>query len=199
MHWFTLPRLWCTGTVVAAGRVHELRGTPAYHDHNWGAFAWGGDYSWQWGFGLPQTLGAPWSVVFLVMRDRHGHHADVRGVFVWRHAREKRLFRDREVRVSETGVWYPEHVHKVPGVMRLLVPGTASAVPARSVIAARGRGDELVCEFRPRALAQVIVPNDVDTGVTVLNETVGQLAVEGRIDGESFAFETESVVEFLGA
>ena len=102
------------------------------------------------------------------------------------------------MRVSDTGVWYPEHVHKVPGVMRLLAPGTATAVPARLVIEARGRGDELVCEFRPRALAQVIIPNDVDAGLTVLNETAGQLAVEGRIDGESFAFETETVVEFLG-
>jgi hypothetical protein len=138
-------------------------------------------------------------VVFLAMHDRRGHHADVRGVFVWRQAREKRLFRDRQVRVTAGGVWYPERVHKVPGVMRLLAPGTATAVPAQLQIEARSAADELRCVFRPRALAQIIVPNEVDDGFTILNETAGALCVEGRIDGEAFAFETETIVEFLGS
>jgi len=198
MHWFALPRLWASGTVEVRGHVHDLRGAPAYHDHNWGAFAWGGDYSWQWGFGLPQTLADPWSVVFLAVHDRRGHTADVSGVFVWRHAREQRLFRDREVRVRSEGVWYPERVHKVPGVMRLLRPGTATAVPARLIVEARGRGDALECVFRPRAVAQVIVPNDRTADLTVLNETAGRLTVGGRIDGEDVGFETETIVEFLG-
>jgi hypothetical protein len=198
MHWFALPRLWASGTVVARGRVHELRGAPAYHDHNWGSFAWGGDYSWQWGFGLPQSLGDPWSVVFLVVHDRHGHAADVRGVFVWRHAREQRLFRDREVQVRSEGVWYPERVHTVPGVMRLLRPGTATVVPERLVIEACGRGDELRCTFRPRAVARIVVPNDGDSGLTVLNEVSGALAVEGRVGGEDVGYQTETIVEFLG-
>lgn len=198
MHWFALPRSWASGTLQARSRIHELRGAPAYHDHNWGAFAWGGDYSWQWGFGLPQTLANPWSIVFLAVHDRRGHTADVGGVFVWHRARERRLFRDSEVRVRSEGVWYPERVHKVPGVMRLLRPGTATSVPARLTVEARGRGDELHCTFRPREVAQVVVPNDADAGLTVLNETAGTLEVEGRIDGEDVAFETETIVELLG-
>jgi len=199
MHWFALPRSWVSGTVVANGRVHDLRGAPAYHDHNWGAFAWGGDYSWQWGFGLPQTLADPWSVVFLAVHDRRGHAADVGGVFVWRHAREQRLFRDREVRVRSEGVWYPERVHKVPGVTRLLQPGTATAVPARLIFEARGRGDTLQCTFSPCEVAQIIVPNNADTGLTVLNEASGRMSVSGHIAGEDVAFETTTIVEFLGA
>jgi hypothetical protein len=198
MHWFTLPRSWCSGTVVIGDHVHELRGAPAYHDHNWGAFAWGGDYSWQWGFALPESLAEPWSLVFLGMHDRRGHRADVRGVFVWRQAREKRLFRDREVGLTSSGVWLPERVHKVPGVMRLLVPGTATTVPAELVVEAQSRSDHVVAVFRPREVAQVVVPNETDTGFTILNETIGHLSTSGRIDGESFAFEAETVVEFLG-
>jgi hypothetical protein len=199
MHWFALPRSWCSGTLVTNGHVHHLRGAAAYHDHNWGSFGWGGDYSWTWGFAVPQGLAEPWSVIFLTMHDRRGRRCEVQGLFVWRHGREKRLFRDRQVTVTREGLMRPREVYKVPGVLRLASPGTATDVPRRLRLEAEAGGDFVFLDYEPRHLAQVLVPNDGDAGLTTLQETAGTMRVEGRIDGEPFGFETPSIVEFLGA
>ena len=47
-------RLLATGT-SSRDRVHVLDRALAYHDHNWGGFQWGRDFSWIWGYGHPSS------------------------------------------------------------------------------------------------------------------------------------------------
>jgi hypothetical protein len=93
----------------------------------------------------------------------------------------------------------PGRVHKVPGVLRLASPGTATDIPRRLRLEAVAGRDHVQVLYEPRHLAQVLVPNDGDAGLTTLQETAGTMTVVGCIDGEEFRFETPSIVEFLGA
>src|SRR5262245_19152644 len=70
LSWLFVPRLHATGTVTVGGKAARIEGSPAYHDHNWGHFLWGDDFSWEWGSAHPQDAASPWSLVHVRMVDR---------------------------------------------------------------------------------------------------------------------------------
>lgn len=64
---------------------------------------------------------------------------------------------------------------------------------------ARGWGDEVLLRFVSRDVAQVILPNDHDPGVTIIHEIEGTVHAAGRVRGESMDWDTTAVFEVLGA
>lgn len=82
--------------------------------------------------------------------------------------------------------------------MALASPENVTDVPARLVIRARRGADHVDVEFVTRDVAQVIIPNDDDLGVTIIHEVAGVVNVEGRVDGEGVSIEGPSIFEFLG-
>jgi len=83
-------------------------------------------------------------------------------------------------------------------LMNLLVPGAASGVPERLSLKASGREDWLSLSYRCEEASRIAIPADLDpVGLTLLNETVGTLVVEGSIGGRELALETPAVVEFV--
>lgn len=198
INWLVVPRGEATGTVTVGGRAHALERAPAYHDHNWGRFAWGRDFAWEWGFGLPQR-DEPWSVVFVRLSDRARTLARMQALFLWRGARQHRVMRGSELTVTRGGLLRPERVLKVPRVMGLVSPSTATDVPARLEVEAVADGDRVECVFTASDLAQVVIPNDHDAGVTIINEVSGAVRVEGEVRGERVRMEGRAIFEFLGA
>ncbi len=198
IHWVVIPRLLTTGTVTLQGKVHHLEDAPAYHDHNWGHFGWGRDFAWEWGFGLPTAPSHPWSFVFARLSNRGRTRTRMQTLFLWRGAHAACAFRDAQIHVRHHGLLRPGHLHRVPPVMALLSPGGACDVPARMEIDARNHTDSVHVEFTPRDVAQVIIPNDDDLGVTIINEVAGEFALDASIRGEPVQIRCPTIFEFLG-
>jgi hypothetical protein len=198
LNWLVLPRLQAAGEVVLGDRRVRFTAAPAYHDHNWGHFAWGRDFAWEWCYALPLRSEVPWSLVFVRLDDRARTRTYMQGLFLWRGPRPIRVFRGRDVRVRQHGFLPPRPVMKIPRAMALIAPSWAADVPTRVEVAARAEGDELELEFESHDLAQVIIPNDTDAhGVTIINEVSGQLHARGRVRGEPVALSGPAIFEFV--
>lgn len=198
MHWVVIPRLEASGWVSVGGRRLLLERAPAYHDHNWGHFRWGGDLSWEWGFVHPREPSSRWSVVFVRVSDGCRHRTLSQGVLLWRDDVNVRTFQNREIAVTLEGLHDSERAPTFPPVASLLAPGAASGVPARLTLAARGLGDHLDLTFRTSSKARLAVPSDVDDfGLVLLNETAGEARVRGRVRAGAFDFGGPAMVEFV--
>jgi hypothetical protein len=72
-------------------------------------------------------------------------------------------------------------------------------VPAELALTAEGDGDRVEALFRAEDLAQVIIPNDHDPGVTIIHEVNGTLGLRGVVRGEDVSLEGRAIFEFLGS
>jgi hypothetical protein len=199
INWLVVPRLVASGVVTVGARAHRLDGALAYHDHNWGHFAWGRDFAWEWGFGLPDDNEVPWSLVFVRLTNRAHTRAFMQAIFLWKGVQQHRVLRAGDVEVSREGYLRPGRVHKIPRVMALVSPSTLTDVPRRLDVRAEGDGDSLRCHFDAVDLAQVVIPNDHNLGVTIINEVSGRVQLAGVVRGEAVRMEGRAIFEFLGA
>lgn len=197
IHWLVMPRLFASGTVTVAGTTHMLDDAPCYHDHNWGKWRWGHDFSWSWGFGLPGSRDVPWSVVFTRLVDRARTRDLGHGLFLWEGAVQRRIFQEGTLRVRQEGFLRPRRVPKFPRVMGLLSPELCTDVPRAIVIDAEEFGDAVSCRFEAEDVAQIVVPNEADLGLTIINEVVGKVALSGRVGGAAVTMNGRAVFELL--
>lgn len=197
MSYVAVPRLVCRGQVTIGGEQLAIDRAPAYHDHNWGCFQWGEDFSWEWGAAQPANDDCPWSVVYTHMQDRRRLVSRRCGLFLWQGDRLHRLFRDDQIRVRPEGRLERTPLVQIPPVMRLLGGGLRD-VPARVVLTARDERDSLELTFDANDALQVILPNDGDIdGVTVLNEVTGRVSARGRVGGARVEWHGPGAFEFL--
>lgn len=197
MKWLVVPRLAAHGEVRLGGRRIPLRDVPAYHDHDWGAFDWGDDFSWEWAVVLPPTLALPWSLVYMRISDRARVRVLSQGLLLWRGDAHFRTFRGRDVRVESVGFLRPPRPLRIPRVMALAAPGRALDVPRRLEARAVHGDDVLELALDLRDLAQVGIPDDTDCeGVTLLSEVRAAARVDGRVRGERLGFDGPAIVEF---
>jgi hypothetical protein len=199
IHWFVVPRLVATGEIRTGERCHLVEGVPAYHDHNWGTFGWGGDFAWIWGFAHPVAPESPWSLTFDRFMNRARTVDRARALMVWRDGREHRLFRDRDVVIESQGIRRGKPMLRVPRPLALLLSGSAADVPERFVIRARGRNDAVDVTVDVDDACQILVPDDHGTGLTVITEARCRVTMEGRVRGESVVLEGTGVFELLGS
>ncbi|MSP60184.1 MAG: hypothetical protein EXR72_07545 [Myxococcales bacterium] len=205
LHWLVVPRLSARGTVRVGERTFPLDEAPAYHDHNWGRFRWGQDFAWQWGFALPTLPESPYCLAFVRLCNRARTSDLGHGLFLWKGGVQRRIFREGEVQITPRG-WFapprPSTAHgtgiaKFPRPLALLAPEQRTDVPRTLDIEASARGDFVRCRFETEDLAQIIIPDDNDFGITVINEVRGRLVMEGEVAGEPVEMEGRSVFEFL--
>jgi hypothetical protein len=201
IHWVVVPRLEASGWVAFAGRRFILHRAPAYHDHNWGHFRWGGDLAWEWGFVLPSDAADPWSAVFARVSDGGRHRTLSQSATIWRAGAVVRTFQDRELHMTLEGSQGSKQGPRpftLPPVASLLVPGAARGVPARVVLEARGHGEELRIDFESTSQARVAIPSDVDPfRLVILNEVAGQARARGALAAGAFDVAGPAVMEFV--
>lgn len=198
LQWFLVPRLAAFGEVRLGDERIEVTGAPGYHDHNWGYFRWGQDFSWIWGYGHGQSLGSPWTIAFDRLMDRARSTDIERGLLLWKGKNRHRLFRGSELRVTESGFLRSNDVLRLPRVMALVRPAAAVDVPATLHGRAEGRGDVLEFLFSGRHVCQLIAPNDDDLSATVISEVSGDLRLSGMVRGERIEMDGRAMFEFLG-
>jgi hypothetical protein len=198
LSWLFVPRLRADGWFRVGGADHRLKGEPAYHDHNWGRFRWGDDFSWEWSSILPTDTDAPWSLVFTRVTDRRRLRTLFQGLFVWHHDEPAAMFRDAALRVRWSGLLARPPDCTLPPPMRLVLGGAAADVPDLIEITAVRAGDALRVQFHPRSYARIALPSEVhlDRSV-VLSETSGTARVSGSIGGADLDLTGVGVFELL--
>jgi hypothetical protein len=199
LSWVMVPRLVAAGTVTGGGRVHRLDGAPAYHDHNWGYFGWGDDFTWEWGTALPAPT-ERWSVALVRTTDRARFRAGLQALYLWRGERLARIFRGDELSIVHEGAARPRAIFKVPRVMALLEPGSAVDVPSRVVVRGRAQEAELELVIDVIDLAQILMPDEEGLrSVTTLNQVFGRVRVDGQVGSERVRVDAPGVFEFIRA
>lgn len=198
LSWVVVPALRARGVVVVSGRRHELADAPAYHDHNWGAWRWGQDFAWQWGFALPSAPSGPqYSVVLSRLTDRaRTRDLDVK-LCLWEGDHLVRVFHGRDLTLTPEGSVQDRPVASFPPVMALLVPGAASDAPRRLFARAARGEDELRCRFDTGAATRILIPNEADAGVTAIHELATSARIEGRVRGREINMDAEGILEHL--
>jgi hypothetical protein len=198
IHWVVLPRLEASGWVdLGHGRI-ALDRAPAYHDHNWGHFRWGGDLAWEWGFVNATSGGEPWSAVFARVSDGARHRTLSQSATVWRGGAVARTFQDGELRMTCEGTHGGPRPFTLPKVASLLVPGASSGVPARVSVEAKGGDDKLRIEFESLSKARIAIPSDVDPfKLVLLNEVAGRARATGRTYAGDFDLSGPALMEFV--
>jgi hypothetical protein len=207
MRWFVVPRLAADGDVRVGAHRFALHGAPAYHDHDWGDFAWGGDFSWEWAIALePAGAGRdprPWSLVFQRISDRGRLRALSQGALLWRGDRHVRTLHDRDVQIASAGRLPAGGALRVPRPMALVAPGCAADLPRRLELRAAAGADAVEAVFELEDLAQVAIPDDalasapasLRPAVTIVSECHARARVAGRVRGEALRFEAPALVE----
>jgi hypothetical protein len=191
-----------SGSIIAGRCVHHLDHAPAYHDHNWGSWSWGDDFSWQWGYAVPQQTESPWSIVFDRLTDRGRNSALELKLSLWKNQKLHRLYMQDEIVIKQSGFVTQERqrdasLAKFPRPMALLAPEQATDVPRCFEITAMRGNDRLECRFDAEDVAQIILPNDADLGVTIINEVSGDMRVAGSVANEAVGMEGRGFFEFL--
>lgn len=195
--WLAIPRLIAHGEVTIDRNVYRFRDASAYHDHNWGNWLWGHDFSWHWGYALPETLQQPWSLIFDHLMDSTRNHLLELRLAVWKNAVLQRLFLHGEIITRQQSFVQRGDIRKFPRVMTLVAPQRTTDVPRVLSIHAASKDDYMDCVFEAEDIVQIVIPNETDLGVTIINEVSGTLSTEGRIKGEPISILGKGFFEFL--
>ena len=195
-HWAVVPRLLASGTVTAGGRSYAVRDAPAYHDRNWGRFAWGGDSAWEWATVLPEDPREPWSLVISRLTDRAAGRVLTQSMMLWRGDRLVRKFYGRDLQVERHGALQLARPLRIPRVAALALPGMAADAPRGLDFVAAAQGESLRLSLSFEDFAQIVFPNDRFPGLTALSECPGRAEVTGRIGGVDIAFTARAQAEF---
>lgn len=193
--WAVVPRLRADGVAEVSGRRRRIRAAPAYHDRNWGRFAWGGDTAWEWATILPPDSARPWSLVYSRITDRVRSTTISQSLLLWRGARLSRKFYGRDLKIERHGALRCERPLRVPRAAALAIPGPRASAPGELLIAAQGYGDALRLRIVFDDLAQVVFPTDRWPGMTLLTELRGRAEISGRIGAEPLEFEARVQAE----
>jgi hypothetical protein len=81
--------------------------------------------------------------------------------------------------------------------MALVAHELTTDVPLSFEINAVRAADWVHCRFESDDLAQIIIPNELDLGVTIINEVSGALALQGQLKGETVSLQGRGFFEFL--
>lgn len=196
LDWSLTPRLTVDAWVELAGATFELAGAVGYHDHNWGHFAWGEDFTWEWGSVLPCD-GGDWAVVYSNIMNSARTQFTSEQVFVWRHGLNVLATSGPDVRSRARGRYRARPELRIPPVMALLQRGDAD-VPRRFHATAHSGDDEVTLRFAPASVSQILVPSERSPSrVVAINECVGPVTVLGRLGGETIEWEGRGVFEFV--
>jgi hypothetical protein len=198
INWFVVPRLEATGCLQVDGRAYALTAAPAYHDHNWGAWIWGDNFGWDWGFSaaLTETEAGWLSLVYDRTTDKNGLTTLEHSLGLWQGARLAVFFSRRELQLAYQGRFAGD-VQRIPGPATLIDPARPVCIPARLLIEAADGANWISASFRPEQALQIAIPAEGLRGLAELNETLGIFTVSGQIGDEAFSVSRRSCFEFL--
>ena len=200
LSWCLIPRLSASGWLESNGKRISFENLSAYHDHNWGRFHWGGDFSWEWGAAVPNDSDSPWTLVYARMNSKNRNAITATSVFLLENGKHVRYFRNAEVEFSAGDEFDPKISGRIPAAAALLLPDQDLDVPTCTTINARRGDDWLTANVRAHNRGQVLVPSEIDyCKVVRLNEASAEVNVFGRCAGRDVAFSGPGLLEIVRA
>ena len=198
INWFLVPRLQADGQLVVGGRPYVLTRAPAYHDHNWGAWVWGDNFGWDWGFctDLAETPDGMLSMVYDRTTDKNGLVSLEHSLALWLGARLTCFFSRPQLQVRPQGS-FAGPVRRIPGLTGLIDPARPVGIPAALEMDARDGANWISARYVPEQALQIAIPASGHTGMAELNETLGLLVVAGQIGDQAFSTQRRACFEFL--
>jgi hypothetical protein len=181
LSWLMVPRIAARGIAEIAGRRFELREAAGYHDHNWGEFAWGDDFCWEWGVGLPDDPALDDALILSSLQDRTRARRVLEQMFLWRGGRNVLAISGPELEIVTHGSTQlaDREGWQLPPVMSLLRQRSDADVPERLVLGANGPRGRVHADFWIESVAELVLPSDRDPlGLVTIHECVGRLEVE---------------------
>lgn len=198
LSWLFVPRLMARGTVRTGGEEITIEEAPAYHDHNWGHFRWGNDFSWRFLQMCGDSPEHEWSAVLWHVMDGSRNHTRSCGLYLRRGWSEEYVFRGREVTVACRGLLRQTSLLRVPPVMALVASGGACDVPSALRLEACGGDGHAELDFQSESVAQVLVPSEVSpVGAVSLNEVRGRCRLTGSAGRHDISLEGPGVLEYV--
>lgn len=199
LSWFMVPRGTVHGHVQLGKRHFTLQATPAYHDHNWGHFAWGEDFSWEWGIALEDGDWDRDALVFSSLQNRARSEILLEQILMWRHGSNVLSAGRSELTVTSHGPAHNLQSWVLPAVMSLIRGHANADLPEKLEFCVRTpRGNLDVC-FCPEAVAELSIPSDTDPfGVVAIHECIGTVECVGLlVEHGQTSWKGRGVFEFL--
>ncbi len=198
LNWTIIPAHVEEGRLLHADGILALEGWNAYHDHNWGRWQWGDDFSWCWAYlraRLPD--GRPLVLSLSRSADRSGRHPGNRLVAVWVGGRLARVFTDASVAIEMSEPIDVSDAACVPAVARPLIAARRPRIPRAVSIHASAGPDHLSADIRSGRVMHIAIPRDGRQGFVVASEAAGTFAARGVLDSVRFDVEGVGCVEAL--
>jgi hypothetical protein len=171
--------------VDVSGEYFRIEGAPAYHDHNWGRFRWGGSYAWQWGVALPED-DSGYGLVFDRVVNTSSRQIIVQGTMLIQGGSHLRTFIDPEVSCA----WdepRSRSTYRIPSITRIASPGDGIEVPTVCRVSSQRKRDRVDLGLWPRDAMEIGIPSDIDSEPPmILSEAFGDGQVQGSISGIPF-------------
>jgi hypothetical protein len=198
LDWTLTARLAVDGHVELGDAAFALHDAVGYHDHNWGHFAWGDDFTWEWCSVLPTDPAADWAVVYSNLMNGARTQLALEQLFVWRAGMNVLAAGGLDVSALPRDRYRVRPALRLPRPMAVVQPRIDSDVPRRLEVRARSGADHVALDFAPESLAQLLVPSERSLrGVVAINEVVGPVAITCRLAGETIHWEGRGVFEFV--
>ena len=205
LRWQSETGVIARGDWVHNGNLHTGVEAIGYHERVRGYWGWPEMGGWVFGFANDpahaadaQTSAPPTAIVFTLIQPHTPPDAATGSVMLWRSGRLRRHFPRRCVTVSVRGQLDRDRVRQVPDLATLFGVPSMAPIPRRLVISAKMGEDYSVLDFSCEAAARIVIPAETGIDPYSVHEVIGPVTVEGRVNGERFAFETFGIVEFAG-
>ncbi len=201
LSWLMIPRMSVSGWCHIAGVRHEFDGIAGYHDHNWGTFAWGDDFTWEWAVILSQTPGCDDVLVVSSLQNRARTIAVQEQVLAFRGADNVLCASGSEVSLRVEGRRDCQGDRSLPPVMELLRRGCHADIPQRIGVRAAADSNELDAVLELGAHAALVLPTDDPDplGIVTIHECRSLATVEMTLGDVRTKWEGRGVVELVRA
>jgi hypothetical protein len=198
LHWVVYPNLAVTGVLRLPGRAIRLEHSTAYHDHNWGCFRWGEDFTWEWATVLPSRPSETWAFVYSRLMNRARTTTTLEHLLAWQDGLNVLAAEGEQLFVEHEDMQREPSKLDLPPAMTLLKAREDADLPKTVRMTASGGAVNAALQFWNEGSARVIVPNETDLlGTTTIHETFGAATIHGSITGRESRWEGRGVFEFI--
>ena len=198
LNWTIVPAHVERGSLQHAAGVVSLDGWDAYHDHNWGRFRWGDDFSWCWAYlGARLPDGRPLALVLDRPADRSGRRPGIHLVAAWCGDRLARVFTHASVSMELSDKVDASDAACVPSIARPLVAARHPRIPRTLKIRAIAGPDHLSVEVRSGQVIHIAVPRDGRPGFVIASEAAATFSARGMLGSIPIDVEGVGCLEVL--
>ena len=195
--WTVFPRMTVNGTIAVSNRTYRIRNAAGYHDHDWGRFYWGEPVGWNWGIFM-EGRSSGVTLVFDQATSGLGTRPEQSELLVYQGQTLAMEFANDDLSV-EFDDEFRDQPLVFPGVMRLTHHRASAPVPKRVKLTGKTNGGgKLQVIFVPEVVVQLIAPNHLGAGETLLNQVFGRIDIRNSIRGITIFGPLDGYMEFVG-